>query len=262
MCPKFCYRWPMFMRTTLEKIAFAVLAVFLCVTMGKDWYDLYTCGAVGQCLSSAGQLQLYTKFVMSCCLTVLAFLVAKRSFCARDGQLLRFAFIFSLIADFCFSKLKVIAPDAGTLSTVLGVGFFMVFQAILIYRHSRENENDKSCPKVFWVIFAVAAVFAGLAIAGVMDAVVAEVLIYGGFVITSMVVGILAPRKAYFPKKNALLVRWGMVAFLIGDVMVGLSMLSGDDHSAFQVLACLANNLIWVFYVPAQLMIIRSAIKE
>ena len=139
----------MFMRTTLEKIAFAVLAVFLCVTMGKDWYDLYTCGAVGQCLSSAGQLQLYTKFIMSCCLTVLAFLVAKRSFCARDGQLLRFAFIFSLIADFCFSKLKVIAPDAGTLSTVLGVGFFMVFQAILIYRHSRENENDKSCPKVF-----------------------------------------------------------------------------------------------------------------
>ena len=220
----------MFMRTTLEKIAFAVLAVFLCVTMGKDWYDLYTCGAVGQCLSSAGQLQLYTKFIMSCCLTVLAFLVAKRSFCARDGQLLRFA--------------------------------FMVFQAILIYRHSRENENDNSCPKVFWVIFAVAAVFAGLAIAGVMDAVVAEVLIYGGFVITSMVVGILAPRKAYFPKKNAMLVRWGMVAFLIGDVMVGLSMLSGDDHSALQVLACLANNLIWVFYVPAQLMIIRSATKE
>lgn len=252
----------MLIRTTLEKTVFILLLLLLIATNGKDWFDLYTCGAVGQCISDAGRMQLYTKFAMSSCLTVLAFLVANRAFCVRDGHLLRFAFVFSLIADFCFSKLQVLVPDIGSLSTVLGIAFFMVFQSILIYRHSREDENDKSCPKVFWIVLAISAVFVVLAVAGVLGAMVAEVLVYGAFVITSTVVGILAPRKAYFSKKNAQFIRWGMVAFFMGDVFVGLSMLSGDDHSAVQVLSCLANNLIWIAYVPAQLMLIRGAAKE
>lgn len=260
--PLFCYCWLMLIRTNLEKIFFAILLAFLCITIGKDWYDFYTCGAVGQCISAAGQMQYITKFVMSSCLTVLAYLMANRAFCARDGRFLRLAFCFSLLADFGFSVFNIIFPDNGSLSTVLGIGFFMVFQTILIYRHTRRDEQDKSFPKVFWIIVALAALFAGLAVAGIIGAIVAEVLVYGGFVITSMVVGILAPRKAYFPKKNALFIRWGVVAFFIGDVLVGLSMLSGEDHSVLQLISCIANNMIWLAYVPAQLMLIRGAAKE
>ena len=252
----------MLIRTTYEKLVFVVLSILLVATVAKDWFDFYSCGgAVGQCISDAGLMQLYTKSGMSLMMTLLAFMVAKRAFCNRDAGFLRLAFVFSLLADFSFSLLKAVVPSVGTLSTVLGIGFFMVFQIVLIYRHSRTDESDKSFPKAYWIVAAIAVVFIALGIAGVVGALVAEVLVYGTFVITSMVVAILAPRKAYFPKANVSFVRWGMVAFFFGDVLVGLSMLSGDDHSTMQLVSNVANNFIWLLYVPAQLMLIRAAAK-
>jgi hypothetical protein len=96
---------------------------------------------------------------------------------------------------------------------------------------------------------------------GTLGLTVAVVVVYGVFVITSVVVGILAPRKGYFPTVNAKLIRWGMVAFFLGDVCVGLSMVTGDNHSVLQSVAEIANNIIWWLYVPAQLMLIRATVK-
>ena len=58
----FYYNLYMFIRTTSEKIVLALLVAFLLVTIAKDWFDFYSCGgAVGQCISDAGMMQLYTK---------------------------------------------------------------------------------------------------------------------------------------------------------------------------------------------------------
>ena len=251
----------MLLQTTAQKIAFSLLAVALLVTTGKDWFDFYSCGAVSQCLSDAGTLQLYTKSVMTTMLTVLAFVTASSAFSGRDGKLLRAAFVFSLLADYSFSLLKAACPDAGTLSTVLGITFFMVFQTILIYRHSRTSEADKNLPKIYWLL-AVAVVAGIILIAtGTLGLTVSVVVVYGFFVITSLVMGILVPRKGYFPAKNASFIRLGMIFFFLGDVCVGLSMITGDDHSALQSVAEIANNIIWWLYVPAQLMLIRGCVK-
>ena len=251
----------MLLQTTAQKIVFSLLALFLLVTTGKDWFDFYSCGAVSQCLSDAGTLQLYTKSVMTTLLTVLAFMKAPSAFCSRDGKLLRIAFVFSLIADYCFSLTTVIAPNSGSLGTLLGISFFMVFQTVLIYRHSRTSESDTKLPRVY-ALLAI-AVLAGIILlaTGTQELTVAIVVVYGVFVVTSMIVGILAPRKEYFPSKNALFVRWGMVAFFCCDACVGLSMVTGENHSALQAVAEIANNLIWWFYVPAQLMLIRASAK-
>lgn len=251
----------MLLQTTAQKIAFSLLAVALLVTTGKDWFDFYSCGAVSQCLSDAGTLQLYTKSVMTTMLTVLAFVTASSAFSGRDGKLLRAAFVFSLLADYSFSLLKAACPDAGTLSTVLGITFFMVFQTILIYRHSRTSEADKNLPKIYWLL--AAAVVAGVILiaTGTLGLTVSVVVVYGFFVITSLVIGILVPRKGYFPAKNASFIRLGMIFFFLGDVCVGLSMITGDDHSALQSVAEIANNIIWWLYVPAQLMLIRGTVK-
>ena len=131
----------MLLQTTAQKIVFSVRAVFLLITAGKDWFDFYSCGAVSQCLSDSGTLQLYTKSVMTTMLTILAFITASSAFSGRDGKLLRAAFVFSLLADYSFSLIKAFVPDAGTISTVLGITFFMVFQTILIYRHSRKSAD-------------------------------------------------------------------------------------------------------------------------
>ena len=251
----------MLLQTTAQKIAFSLLAVALLVTTGKDWFDFYSCGAVSQCLSDAGTLQLYTKSVMTTMLTVLAFVTASSAFSGRDGKLLRAAFVFSLLADYSFSLLKAACPDAGTLSTVLGITFFMVFQTILIYRHSRTSEADKNLPKIYWLL--AAAVVAGVILiaTGTLGLTVSVVVVYGFFVITSLVMGVLVPRKGYFPAKNASFIRLGMIFFFLGDVCVGLSMITGDDHSALQSVAEIANNIIWWLYVPAQLMLIRGTVK-
>lgn len=251
----------MLLQTTTQKITLSILAIAFLVTTGKDWFDFYSCGAVGQCLSDAGVLQLYTKSIMTTMLTVLAFLMAPGTFSGRDGKLLKLAFVFSLVADYSFSLIKAAKPDAGNLSTILGITFFMVFQSILIYRHSRKSESDVGVPKVYGLL--AAAVVAGivLKVTHTLNLTTAVVAVYAVFVITSVVVGILAPRKGYFPAKNAQLIRWGMVLFFCCDAMVGLSMVPGEDHSALQAVAEVANNIIWWFYVPAQLMLIRATVK-
>ena len=248
----------MLLQTKIQKIAFPLLAILLLVTTGKDWFDFYTCGgAVGTCLSAAGLLQLYTKFAMSVMLTVLAFATASDAFCARDGKFLRVAFIFSLLADFSFSMIKAIAPDAGAISTVLGIVFFMLFQTVLIYRHTRTSESDKSLPKVYVLLVVALVLIATKAV----ELTVAVVLAYAVFLITSVVMGILAPGKGFFPAENAKFVRIGMIVWFFGDALVGLSMISGADHSATQMVATLANNFIWWVYVPSQLLVIRSCVK-
>ena len=257
-----CYTLFMLLQTKIQKIASSLLAILLLVTTGKDWFDFYTCGgAVGTCLSDAGLLQLYTKFAMSVMLTVLAFATASNAFCARDAKFLRVAFIFSLLADFSFSMIKAIAPDAGAVSTVLGIVFFMLFQTVLIYRHTRTSESDKSLPKVYGLLVVALVAAVVLIATNVVGLTVAVVIAYAVFLITSVVMGILAPGKGFFPAENAKFVRIGMIVWFFGDALVGLSMVSGDDHSALQMVATLANNFIWWVYVPSQLLVIRSCVK-
>ena len=251
----------MLLQTTAQKIVISLLAIALLVTTGKDWFDFYSCGAASQCFSEAGVLQFYTKSIMSTLMTALAFATATNAFSSRDGKLLRAAFVFSLLADYSFCLIMLACPDAGTLSTVLGISFFMVFQAILIYRHSRTTDVDTSIPKIYGLL--VIAVIAGIAliVTGTLGLTLAVVLVYGVFVITSLVMGILVPCKGYFPAKNASFIRLGMIFFFFGDVCVGLSMITGDDHSTLQSVAEIANNIVWWLYVPAQLMLIRGTMK-
>lgn len=229
--------------------------------MGKDWYDFSQCGAVDQCLSASKTVQYFLKFAMSFLLTVLAFVTTRDSFSARDGRLLRLAFVFSLLADFGFSIFNVIFPGCGTVSMAIGIGFFMVYQVILIYRHTRESETDKSVPKVYGLLAAALVAGGVLFVTGKFCITSAIVFAYAFFVITSVVVGYLSRYKGYFAASSTGLIFWGMFLFFWGDAFVGLSMLSGDDHSVKQLIATVANNFIWVVYVPAQLLLIKATLK-
>ena len=256
----------MLLQTTAQKVLLACIAALLLVTTGKDWLDFYSCGAVSQCLADAGTLQLYTKFLMSLLLTVLAFIVTRNSFSRLDAKILRFAFVFSLLADSCFCIIKAVLPNARTLSDILGIAFFIMFQIVLVHRHTRRSETDTKPSKVHKFVFYPLAGLAGGLFGGILDITRANVMLvivalYSAFLITSVLVAFFAPCRDYFPAKNIPFIRWGMVAFFIGDAFVGLSMLTGEDHSALQVVAEISNNLIWWAYVPAQLMLILSTKK-
>ena len=257
----------MFLENTAQRFVFGLIAILLAVTTGKDWLDFYSCGAVNQCLADAGSLQLFTKFSMSCLLTVMAFLVSRDSFSKLDAKTLRIAFIFSLLADFSFCMLKVIVPAERALSDIIGIAFFIMFQVGLIHRHTRKSETDTRPGKIHRFLLIPVAAFVGALFGGnvvepTLDNItLVIVVVYGIFLITSMVVGVLAPHKGYFPAVNARLIRWGMVTFFFGDVFVGLALLTGEDHSALSAVAEIANNFVWWMYVPAQFMLILGTKK-
>ena len=257
----------MFLQTKTQKVIVAIIGLLLLVTTGKDWFDFYSCGAVSQCLADAGTLQLFTKFLISSLLTVLAFIVTRDSFSRLDAKMLRIAFVFSRLADSCFCLIKYIAPAERTLSDILGIVFFAMFQTVLIHRHTRKSETDTKPGKVHkFVLLPLAgftgALFGGGVVEPTLDNVLlVSVVVYSVFLIASLVVGIVAPSRDYFSAESVKLIRWGMVAFFMGDAFVGLSMLTGEDHSAMQVAAEISNNLIWWAYVPAQLMLILSTKK-
>ena len=137
----------------------------------------------------------------------------------------------------------------------------MLFQTVLIYRHTRTSESDKSIPKIYWLLAVVLVAAVVLATTKVLDFTVAIVVAYAVFLITSVVMGILAPGKGFFPAENAKFVRIGMIVWFFGDALVGLSMIPGGDHSTPLMVATLANNFIWWVYVPSQLLVIRSCVK-
>ena len=254
------------METRVGKALLALIAVLLLITTGKDWLDLYTCGAVDKCLADAGKLQLATKFLISYLLTVLAFIASRNAFSPRDGRLLRTAFIFSLLADFSFCIPKALQNSFRETSDICGIAFFMLFQIVLIYRHTRKSESDTHIPGIHKFLVLVAAIAGAIFGARVIESTVgnvtiAAVAVYGIFLIASLVVAFRVPRYGHFHPHGAKLIRWGLVAFFIGDALVGLSMLSGEDHGAVQTLSAISKNFIWWFYVPAQLMLIAACAK-
>ena len=257
----------MLLQTTAQKVILGFIAALLLVTTGKDWFDFYRCGAVDQCLMDAGVLQLYTKFAISFLLTVLAFIVTRNSFSKLDAKILRIAFVFSLLADSCFNIIKIVAPDERALSNTLGIAFFIMFQVGLIHRHTRTSETDDKPGKVHKFLLIPVAGFAASLLGGKVieptlgNVMLVVVAVYAVFLITSLIVALFVSRNSYFPAASARLIRWGLVLFFIGDALVGLALLSGEDHSTLQAVAETANNFVWWAYVPAQLMLIASCHK-
>lgn len=242
--------------TRIFLIAIAAITVSYTV---KDWMDFATCGAVQSCLDSAGIYQNYTKFSVSFLLTCLAFYYSSRfAVTAKDGKWLKIAFVFSLMADVCFRLLGMFAPDFPVSPSILGICCFMLFQSALIYRHSRLHESDESFPKALWIPVVILVVAGILLAVGVIPLLLFAVGAYAAFLITSLCVGCKAPSRNHYSAAAARLVKIGMIVFFLGDVLVGLALATSDDHSVMETVAAIANNFIWLVYVPAQILLIKS----
>ena len=252
--------------STIEQYKFEILicciiVALLLATLIKDWYDFITIGAKERRLTKARYLVYFTKFGMSFLATVLAFMLAKRAIHKRDAILLRLCFIFSTGADFSFSIIRAFFPNS-ILNTILGITFFMVYQIGMIYRHSRENEIDRHFPKIYFVPAFFLLVFIILLSIGIIDYAIGLVAVYASIVICSLIISIKAPCKNLYPPRNVKFIRWGMILFTIGDVMVGAAMVSGDDNSPIQYISTIADNIVWIFYLPGQILLILSAVEK
>ena len=194
-------------------------------------------------------------------MAVIAFLAGKSCLCNRDRRLLLMAIGVALCGDFCFKILHNASNlfEHSADYTLLGICFFMIFQAVLIYRHTRTNDTDDSVPWIICVPFSVMFIANALRLFDVFEsALIPIVATYGAFLICSLVVAVKAPEAGYFPRHNAKLVKWGVILFFLGDFCVGVSLAAGPDHSIQEIIATVANNFVWFFYVPALYCLVMS----
>jgi len=242
-----------------------VISVLAAIFIVGDWYTFYKCGAVESCLVESTDFQHYAKYAITVTISLVAFFVGKNSLNKRDHRLIQLAAITALLADTSF-KILHNAPSLAEHSlgfSLLGISFFMIFQSIFIYRHTRTSDTDNSVPWIICIPIGVMFIVDALQLFGILGSpLVPTIAVYGAFLICSLVVGCRVSKYGYFPKKNAALIKWGMILFFLGDVFVGISFATGPDHSLQEIIATISNILIWYFYVPALVCLVLSGYKR
>lgn len=252
----------------LEKvISFLILIVIiLFVTFFvRDWYVFVQCGAVKSCLVDASSYQHIAKFLVPVIAAIISFIIGRNSLGKRDRRLLQAAFFMILLADFCFKILYNYSFPLENRSDYISIGiiFFMLAQSILIVRHTRTSDSDVSFPWIFCIPFAVTFALGVLMLAHIYDSLMFfSTVSYGPFLFCSLYVACKTLKRGYYPKENALQIKWGMILFTCCDLLTGLSLWSGEDYSLHENLSIVANNLIWCFYTPALVLLALSGYRH
>lgn len=242
-----------------------VVGLLMVTFFVRDWLVFIQCGAVEQCLVDESNYQNIAKFAVTAIMTVIVFFIGKNCLCVRDRKFLQAGFAMALCADFC---LKILHNYSHFLEhrsdyTLLGICFFMVVQALFIFRHTRTSDTDNSAPWVLCIPFGVMFIANALHLFSIFEGpTVPIVATYGAFLICSLVVACKVPKKGYFPEKNARNVKRGMILFFCCDVCVGISLATGEDHSVQETVATIANNFVWYFYTPALILLGLSGYRR
>ena len=239
-------------RVTCLLVVIAILAASFLV---MDWLLFFRCGAVEQCLVGGSVYQNVAKFAVTAFAALVVFLIGKDCLSSRDRTLLQAAFVMAVCADFC---MKIVSGYA-----LVGIGFFMAVQTLLIVRHTRRNDGDNSFPRILCIPFGAGVLAAALAVSGVFSGPKLPIVAaYGVFVICSLIAACRASKKGFFPAGNARQIKWGMILFFCCDVCVGVSGLVSADHSVQEIVATVAHNLVWMFYTPALVLLALSGYRQ
>ena len=252
-------------KKNLITLLVAIVGILMITFFVKDWLVFYQCGAVEQCLVENSNYQNIAKFFVTTIMTVVVFYIGKHCLCVRDRKFLQAGFASALLADFC---LKILHNYSHFLEhrsdyTLLGICFFMITQALFIYRHTRTSDTDNSVPKIIIIPFAVMFLTNALHLFRIFEGPTVPIIAtYASFLFCSLYVACQVPKKGYFPAKNAKNIKRGMILFVCCDICVGISLATGDDHSVQEIVATVANNFVWYFYTPALILLGLSGYKR
>lgn len=243
----------------------AVAAILFVAFFVRDWYVLHQCGAVQSCLESSSDFQNITKFIVTSIATLIAFMIGRRGISKRDRILVQSSFAMILCADFCF---KILYNYFGTAETrenfiSLGIGFFFLAQMIFIYRHTRTSDSDWSFPWIYCIPMAAIISMIFLAYFQVLDSIMLmAVLVYAPTLCCSLFAACRTAKLKLFSRNNAFRITFGMICFTCCDLLTGVSLLTGADHSTREILSVVSNNFIWLFYVPAIISLALSGYRH
>lgn len=169
-----------------------------------------------------------------------------------DTRMLQSALFFTACADFCL----VVSNRF-----IAGVLIFCIVQIIYIFRFTRDLKSRTKIFSRMLIIYILLSiiVFTFYKVGKFDLRLILICLFYACLVTTSLITGIRTLKTNYFPLYSSVLISIGMTLFFMCDINVALVTFLKKDGS---YIAIISGFLIWIFYVPAQVMLALSGYKN
>ena len=153
---------------------------------------------------------------------------------AKDTNLLRIAIFMTVAADFCMLVIY---------NNLLGLCFFICVQTLHHYRYCGLRRTAVQ----------ILCCFTGILTASAIDSGIQNSLASGYFI--SIIFSVSGAASAYkkYPSPNNRFILTGMILFLLCDINVGIYNLA-----PLSKYSRLFWSLIWVFYIPSQILLAVS----
>ena len=174
----------------------------------------------------------------------------------RNRLLLQWGMFITVIADLCLVVLNYY---------ILGIIFFSMVQIIYSVRYTAERLNATLIN--FFIVFQF-IIFSYLIVSifiKEINILIPVSLFYSICLLTSVNKAIKAFNSNLYPSPNKYMIVFGMILFLLCDICVAISNITetlpstADFIMRFQLVA---SFLIWVFYLPSQLLLALSGSCE
>ena len=186
---------------------------------------------------------------------IIAWSAGRDGLSPRDNRLMKAAFIFAVFGETAFLFRE----------RAIGVGMFALCQTLLIIRNStglgykltRAGSRQIRRLAVSGIIIIISVIFPFLS--GYLfktDITLNIVYLYGIILSISLWAGLACNILGLLPQVNAGMAAWGMICFFCCDVLVGL-----DAVLEAGLPWLLANSFIWIFYIPALVLLALSCYR-
>lgn len=178
---------------------------------------------------------------------LLAILIGNNGHDKKDTMLLRSAFLFTALADLCMIILNF---------NTLGIMIFCIVQITYIIRHRRgagkKGDLNFLIVAMILIILIPILVTSKLEIENLGDSGIKKITmiigaIYAIILVYSVYIGLKTLKGTFYPISSSYLISIGITLFLLCDINVALSITTKN-----------LSILIWVFYLPSQVLLVLS----
>lgn len=180
----------------------------------------------------------------------LAFIIGNNGYDKLDTNLLRIALIFTAFGDLCLLILGYYT---------LGIFLFCLVQITYIIRHNRGGIRKNIIFTYMTVITVVVLILKILSkllyINNLNRSIIIISCIYSVLLIFSVYTAWTTFYKKFYTTYSCYLISIGMTLFLLCDINVALSNIMIFKSN-------IAPLLIWIFYLPSQVLLVLSGFKK
>ena len=179
---------------------------------------------------------------------ILTIMIGKNGHDILDTRMVQSGLFFTACADYCL----VVSNKF-----ILGVVIFCIVQIIYIFRFTRDLKSRTKIFSTVLIIYIILFITAFTAYKVVKFdlRLILICIFYGCLITTSLITGIRTLKTNYFPLYSSVLISIGMILFFMCDINVALFNILQKSGSYF---ANIPRFLIWIFYLPAQVMLALS----